>query len=196
MKKIIVIAVFILLGIWTVSADLSEWLFCSIKKDEVIISLKQTTWYYKCKDTIVSLEHLIVETAKDLMKIQTYINDGRDREYRKGIKAQKMALLDKLQVSRTTISTNMQKFTATLIQKSIQYFIIKVTPYKIGLQKSLVKIDALSGVATPFLNSYALLLRAQVATINWLSRVTTMTELTDLLAKYVYLKKEIEWKYE
>ncbi|MEI7919301.1 MAG: hypothetical protein WCH65_03725 [bacterium] len=49
-------------------------MFCSIKKTEVTISLKQTTGYYKCKDTIVSLESLIITTAKDMMKIQTYIN--------------------------------------------------------------------------------------------------------------------------
>lgn len=196
MKKIIMIVIFASLGIWTVSADLSDWLFCLIRKDEVIISLKETPWYYRCKDTIVSLEHLIIATAKDLMKIQNYIDNGRDLEYRKTIKPQKIALLDKLQASRITIRTNMKTFESTLIQKSIQYFIIKITPYKISLQKSLVKIDALSWVATPFLNSYASLLKAQVATIDKLIKVSTMPELTDLLAKYVYLKKEIEWKYE
>jgi len=135
---------------------------------------------------------LIIETAKDLMNIQSYINRGRDLDYRKDIKTQKIALLDKLQVSRGTVITNMKTFESTLIQKSIQYFVIKITPYKIRLQKSLIKIDALSGVATPSLNAYALLLKAQVATIDTLGKVTTMTELADFLTKYIYLKKEIE----
>lgn len=138
------------------------------------------------------MEHLIIATAKDLMKIQTYINRGRDVEYRKVIKVQKIALLDKLQGSRITIATNMKSFESTLIQKSVQYFIIKIAPYKLRLQKSLVKIDALSGVATPSLNAYASLLKLQVATIDALAKATTMTQLTDLLANYVYLKKEIE----
>lgn len=90
------------------------------------------------------MEHLIIAAAKDLIKIQSYIDNGRDIEYRKTIKPQKTALLDKLQTSRITIRTNMKTFESTLIQKSIQYFIIKITPYKISLQKSLVKIDALS----------------------------------------------------
>ncbi|EKD25176.1 MAG: hypothetical protein ACD_80C00111G0013 [uncultured bacterium (gcode 4)] len=196
MKKIVVIMIFILLGIWTVSADLSDWLFCSLKKDAVTISLKQTTWYYKCKDTIVSLEHLIVETAKDLMKVQTYLNRWRDIEYRKTVKIEKKALLDRLLLSRTTIVTNMKTFQSNLLQKSIQYFIIKVNPYKISLQKSLVKIQALSGFATQELNAYQFLLRAQVAVIEKLSKVTTQGELTDLLKTYVYLKKEIQWKSE
>jgi len=190
------IVILILLIIWTVNADLSDWFFCSIKKDEVTISLKQTTWYYKCKDTIVSLEHLIIATAKDIIKIETYITKGRDLDYRKALKIEKKALLDKLQASRLTILANMKTFESSILQKSVQYFVIKITPYKIRLQKSLIKIQSLSGFATPLLNSYELLLKAQVATIDGLSKVTTMAELTDLLAKYVYLKKEIEWKSE
>jgi len=126
------------------------------------------------------------------MKIQTYINKGRDLDYWKALKIQKKALLDTLQLSRTTILTNMKTFESNLLQKSVQYFIIKINPYKIKLQKSLIKIQALSGVATPELNSYALLLQAQVATIEKMSKVTLQSELTILLAQYVYLKKEIE----
>lgn len=196
MKKIFLIAIFCLFSVWAVSADLSDLLFCSIKKDEVTISLKQTVGYYKCKDTIASLEHLMIETAKDLMKIQTYINRGRDLEYRKTIRTQKQDLIKKLQASKATIVTNMQTFQTTLLQKSVKYFILKITPYKIRIQKSLVKIDALSGVATPWLNAYASLLNAQLSTIEALGKATTSQELVDLLARYVYLKQEIEWKSE
>lgn len=198
MKKILLIAVFIVLSVWAVSADLSDWLFCLIRKDTVNISLKQTSWYYKCRDTIASLEQLMINTAKDLNKVQTYINRGRDVEYRETVKTQKQSLLDTLQLSRLTIITNMKTFETNLIQKSVQYFIIKITPYKIRLQKSLAKIDTIvaSGFSTTSLNTYATLLRAQVTTIDSLSKTTTMSELADFLAKYVYLKKQIEWKYE
>jgi hypothetical protein len=128
------------------------------------------------------------------MKIQTYITKGRNIDYRNTIKTDKKTLLDTLQLSRITILTNMKTFQASLLQKSVQYFVIKITPYKIRLQKSLVKIDMLvaSGFATSSLNAYALLLKTQVATIEKLSKVTTQAELTDLLNAYVYLKKEIE----
>ena len=88
--------------------------------------------------------------------------------------------------------TNMKTFEATLFQKSLQYFIIKVSPYKISLQKSLVKIALLSGVATPELNNYAVLLKNQVAVLDAISKCTSPSELSELLIKYVYLKKEIE----
>jgi len=115
-------------------------------------------------------------------------------EYRKTVKTQKQSLLDTLQLSRLTIIANMKTFETHLIQKSVQYFIIKITPYKIRLQKSLVKIDAIvaSGFSTSSLNAYTTLLKTQVATIDSLTKATTMPELTTLLAKYVYLKKEIE----
>jgi len=135
---------------------------------------------------------LIVATAKDLIKVQTYINNGRDLDYRKNLKTQKQSLLTTLQLSRTTIIANMKTFQINLLQKSVQYFLIKITPYKTSLQRSLVKIQALSGIATPSLKSYELLLKAQVAVIDKLSKITTQAELIDLLAKYVYLKKEIE----
>ncbi len=198
MKKTLMILVLMLFSIWTVSADLSEWLFCLIKKDEVTISLRQTAWYYKCKDTIVSLEHLMVDTAKDLMKIQTYIYRGNDLDFWKSIRTQKQDLIKKLQASKATILTNIDTFQSNLLQKSIQYFIIKITPYELGLQKSLVKIQALtlSGYSTPSLDAYASLLKQQVVVIDSFGKITTTQELTDLLAQYVYLKKEIEWKYE
>jgi len=198
MKKVFLLVIFIVLSVWAVRADLSDWLFCLIRKDTVNISLKQTSWYYKCRDTIASLEQLMINTAKDLNTVQTYINRWRDVEYRKTVKTQKQSLLDTLQLSRLTIIANMKTFETHLIQKSVQYFIIKITPYKIRLQKSLVKIDAIvaSGFSTSSLNAYTTLLKTQVATIDSLTKATTMPELTTLLAKYVYLKKEIEWKYE
>jgi len=136
----------------------------------------------------------MLQTAKDLMKIQTYINRRRDVDYRKVIKTQKQDLIKKLQATKVTINTNMKTFESNILIKSVQYFIIRITPYKVRLQKSLVKINTLtlSGFATPELNSYALLLKTQVSTIDSLSKVTTESVLVDLLAKYVYLKKEIE----
>lgn len=196
MKKFFVIAILIVFSIWTVSANLSDSFFCLVRKNDVVISLKQTDGFYRCKDTIASLEQLMINTAKDLMKVQTYINNGRDVEYRKTVKLEKQALLEKLQLSKTTIITNMQTFETNLVKKSVQYFILTITPYKIRLQKSLMKIAALSGVATTELNNYAIVLKAQVGTIESIAKSTTMQELSTLLARYVYLKKIIEWRYE
>lgn len=183
-----------ILGIWITHADMSEWLFCLVRKDTVVISLKQTPGYYKCKDTIASLESLIIDTAKDLVKIQTYINRGRDVGYRKTIKTQKQALFTTLMASKDTITLNMATFETNLLKKSVKYFILRVTPYKITLQKSLVKLRAYTGDSSSAIASYTQLLNAQIATIESFATVTTTSQLSDLLAKYVYLKKMIWWK--
>ncbi len=198
MKKAFVIIAFIVLGIWTTSAAWSDSLFCMVEKDNVIISLKQSTWYYTCNDTIASIDQLILQTVGDLDKIQYYVDKRRNISYWLEIRNQKIEYQQKLQNAKAQIMESMKTFESNLIKKYVQYFVIRITPYKISLQKSLVKIDNLvtRGYGTIDLRSYALLLKAQVTVIDSLSNAATVKELTDLLKKYVYFKKEISWKYE
>jgi len=185
-----------MLGIWTVHANLSDWFFCHIKSEEVIISLKKTEWFYRCKDTIVSLESLIMQAAKDLMTIQTYINRWRDVDHWTRVKRDKLDTLDRLQLVRKNIIDNMKTFEHNLVVKSIHYFILSITPYKINMQRSLVKIDAMTWQKTAMLISYATLLQEQIKIIDELAKVETIDALIPLFNKYIYLKKEISWRYE
>jgi len=196
MRKVILLVIIALLWFWTASADLSDWFFCQIRSQEVVISLKKTQWFYKCKDTVASLETLILQTAKDLMTIQLYINSWRDRDYWITIKQEKLLMIEKYQLARKNIIESVGTFQNNLVQKSVYYFILSITPYKVNLQRSLVKIEAMSGSVTTTLTSYATLLREQVATITALGKAQTVSELIPLLTKYIYLKKEISWKYE
>lgn len=196
MKKMLLIVCLMMLWIWTASAELSDWFFCQVRSEEVIISLKKTEGFYKCNDTIASLESLIMQNAKDLMLIQWYINRGTDRDYWIGIKQLKLATLEKYQIARKNIIANITTFENNIVKKSIYYFVISITPYKINLQRSLVKIGAMSGSLPSTLQSYAVLLKEQVATIESLGKVETLPELIPLLTKYIYLKKEISWRYE
>lgn len=198
MKKVIFGALLMIVTIWAVHADLSDSLFCKVNKEQVVISLKQTEWYYLCQDTISSLEHLIIQTAMDLDKIDQYISKHRNLWYRVWLKHEKTALIDQLQKARESIVSNMKKFENNLIKKYVQYFLLKITPYKKQLQKSVAKIEILnmSGYATRELNNYLYLLTWQLTTIDALGKAKTMEELLPLLSTYVYFKKEIIWSYE
>lgn len=196
MKKILLIGILSILGLWTASAGLSDWFFCQVKSEEVVISLKKTEWFYKCKDTISSLESLILSTAQDVMTIQTYINRWRDRDYWLRVKREKITSLERYQFVRKNIIENMKTFEDNLVIKSIRYFVLAITPYKLNLQRSLIKIDAMSWSLTSPLIVYRTLLNEQVVTIEALSTVKTIDELIPLLTKYIYLKKEIVWRYE
>ncbi len=184
------------MGIWSVYAGLSDWFFCHIDVEEVVISLKKTQWFYKCKDTVSSLDSLILQNAKDVMTIQTYINRGYDVDYRTNVRYQKLTLLKKYQTTKKQIIENMQTFESNLIKKSIYYFVLSVTPYKVSLQRSLVKLDAMTGSVSSRVVTYAAFLKEQVATIEALSVVETIDELVPLLNKFIYLKKEISWRSE
>lgn len=196
MKKVLLIVMLSILGLWTASAGLSDWFFCQVKSEEVVISLKKTEWFYKCKDTIASLESLILSTAQDVMTIQTYINRWRDRDYWLRVKREKITSLERYQFVRKNIIENMKTFEDNLVIKSIRYFVLAITPYKLNLQRSLVKIDAMSWSLTSPLIVYRTLLNEQVVTIEALGTVKTIDELIPLLTKYIYLKKEIVWRYE
>ena len=119
MKKVLLIGVLSILGLWTASAGLSDWFFCQVKSEEVVISLKKTEWFYKCNDTISSLESLILSTAQDVMTIQTYINRWRDRDYWLRVKREKITSLERYQFVRKNIIENMKNFKVNLVNKSI-----------------------------------------------------------------------------
>jgi len=198
MKKFALLLLFALLSIWSASADRSDGLFCLVQKDNVTISLKKTDGYHTCNETIASLNQLLVQTEVDLNKIQYYIDKRLNLWYRVWLRNEKLQLQQQLRTAKNQIVESMKAFEGNLIKKYVQYFVIRITPYKISLQKSLVKIDDLTarGYATIDLRAYGLLLKAQVAIIDSLNEATTMKELTDLLKKYVYFKKEISWRYE
>lgn len=143
MKKIILI-VCMLLMLGSASAGMSESLFCMIDRENVTISLKQSTGYYSCKTTIASLEKMIISSAADLMNIQSYIRRNQDVSYRKPIQKDKIAKFNQLQSIRISIISNMKSFESNLLKKTIELFMIKVLPYKFQLQRSLSKISAFS----------------------------------------------------
>ncbi len=198
MKKVVLIVILISLFIWTTSAARSDSLFCLVEKNNVTISLKQTKGYHTCNETLASIDQLVLQTVVDLEKIQYYIDQRRNVSYRMNLRNQKINYQQQLQNAKSQILESIKAFESNLIKKYVQYFIIRITPYKISLQKSLAKIDVLTlwWYATIDLRSYGLLLKAQVAVIDSMSNASTVKELTDLLRKYVYFKKEIQWRYE
>ncbi len=177
-------------------AGLSDSLYCSIAKSNVTVSLKSWTGYYRCSDSILNVEKLILSSAKDLMTIQSYINKRQDVDYRTEVKQAKIVVFNQLQLIRTNLKASIKTFEDNVFQKMIQLFVAKITPYKQNLQKSLVKFNALTGTVNPVLQNYRGLLSWQVEVIDKISKVTTQTELIPLLNGYIYFKTQLAWKFE
>ncbi len=65
-------------------------------------------------------------------------------EYWIAIKIEQLSMLDRLHTVRQNIIDSMQSFEHNLVEKSIHYFIISITSYKVGLQKSLMSIYSMT----------------------------------------------------
>lgn len=170
-------------------------LFCSVNDQQIKVSLKDPNGS-KCKSYIVYIEQTMRQAARDIYTIQGYINKWHDIEYWKNIKTEKLSKIDKLQVIRLNIIASMKTFESNLLKKSLEYFMLKVTPYKIQLIKWSAKLAALPGTVTPELQRYMTIISGQIQTIDKIGQSKTFEELIPLLKGYIYFKQQIEWKSE
>jgi hypothetical protein len=88
----------------------------------------------------------------------------------------------------------MKAFESNLLKKSIGYFVIKATPYRIQLVQWLAKLNALTGTISPELQRYMTIMSWQIQTIDKIGQAKTFGELIPLLNGYIYFKQQLEWK--
>jgi len=164
-----------------------------LRAEQVVISLKKADGFYKCKDTVVSLESMLIEAIHDLQTIDAYIARWRDVRYWMQIKSDKLVMIDKLQITRKNILNNVSVFENNLVLQSVHYFIISITPYRVSLYQQLSVLSQSGASAS---SSHISLLKNQIDTIESLSKVETIAQLIPLLDKYIYFKKQLWWKFE
>ena len=115
----------------------------------------------------------------------------QDVDYWHTIKLQKLAEIDKLQAIRLNIIASMKTFESNLLQKTVGYFIQRVTAYKAKLQRSYVLLTNFTGTISPYMTEYKTSLSGQIQNIDNIAKVKTIEELIPLLNSYVYLTQKI-----
>ncbi len=170
-------------------------LFCRINQQAIKVSLSSQDGS-RCQSYISYIEQTMRQTARDLYVIQWYINVQQDVQYWTAVKEEKLSSIDTLQWLRLDIIAHMKTFESTLLQKSVGYFILKITPYKIKLTQSLLKLSALTWTVHPSVQRLQTLMSGQVQTIEKIAKVETFEELIPLLSWYIYFKQQISWKSE
>lgn len=193
-KTIIIILVLSLLpsvSFWYMEAKL----FCRINQQAIKISISSKDGS-KCQSYIVYMEQTMRQTARELYTIQWYINKRQDVDYWTQIKKEKLASIDTLQWLRLDIIASMKSFELALLRKSVDYFTLKTTPYKLQLTKSLSKLLALTWAQSSDVTRLTTLMSWQVQTLDKIAVVQTFEELIPLLNGYIYFQKEISWKSE
>jgi hypothetical protein len=85
----------------------------------------------------------------------------------------------------------MKSFESNLLKTAVDYFLQKISPYKVQLVSSLAKLSALTGTqATESAHLYTLM-SGQIQTIEKMAQVQTFEELIPLLNGYIYFKQQI-----
>ncbi len=195
MKKILCIVLVLVclpsVSFWYMEAKL----FCRINQQAIKISLNVKDGA-KCQSYIDYMEQTMRQTARELYTIQWYINKGQDVDYWSQVKKDKLASIDTLQSLRLDIIASMKSFELALLKKSVDYFVLKTTPYKLQLTKSLSKLLALTGTQSPDVVRLTTLMSWQVQTLEKIATVKTFEELIPLLNGYIYFKQQISWKSE
>lgn len=192
MKKWIFLLLVLSLGSGVGFGYLEPKMFCQINKQQIRISLNPIDGS-KCQEYVVYVENTMRTTAKSLVTIQWYIAHRQDVEYWQKIKQQKLTEIDKLQAIRLNIITSMKTFESNLLQKTIEYFMQRVTSYKNKLQKSYTLLANFTGSVTPYISNYKWILSGQLQTIDKISKVTSIESLIPLMDDYVYFKQKITW---
>lgn len=196
-KIIFVSALFVCIYQTNTFADVWENLYCKIDQSSIKISLQKSDWY-KCSEYINTLLQIMKNTAKELYTIQEYIFKRQDVSYRNEVKKTKLEKLNKLKAMRLNILANIQTFQNNLLEKSLKYFLMQISPYKVKLEKTLSKLILITwdNASSPNLQKYVFLLSWQLDNIEQISKIKTVLEFGPLMTKYIYFKNQLEWKSE
>ncbi len=171
-------------------AYFEDKMYCQITKDNIVISLKAGQWY-TCKRYIRSIEIFMKQTYRDILTVQQYLDKKQDMWFWLPVKEKKVSLLNTLQATRQNILAHMQSFEKNLFVKSKTYFLDSIVEYKRKLNSTLKSLSKLKDSKSV---SYTLLIENQLSTIERIASSQTFDEMNIHIQRYVYLKKQIEWK--
>ena len=194
MKKIVLITMVCFLFLGTGFGYLEENFFCILKKDDIRISLKKSDGN-RCSEYIKTIEQSMKNNYKDILIIQWYIDKKQNLGYRKQIKQEKIKKINDLQDFRLKLKNSMKMFEDNLLKKYQEFFLDSINLYKWKLKRTLFNLNNLSWtVWNTYLQKYTAPVQQQLDTIQKISETTGFRELLVLVNKYVYLKKQMEWK--
>ena len=196
MKKIfmfIVILYFVFLG--TSFAYMENRAFCTIWSDTIVVTLNKEN-NYKCTDYIYVLTKEINKEYKNVLAIQKLIEQRYDIDFWTDIREKKRDKIKKMLLIKSQIEKSVSRFEDNLFQKTKEYMLYTVEPYRIKYRRLLRPLEYLGdGTYLSFrIRSKIKLMQDQLDVIDKLSTIEDFKVLMDTFNRYVYLKNQIEWK--
>ena len=176
---------------------LESRVFCNLENKNVTIFIKNEEWTVKCQNYLDTIYQLALKKYNEILAIRSYIQQGDDVYYRKKILEDKNAELLQLVNYRTQIKTAIDKFESALFDKyynslqkpmHIYYSDLEAQYYLLANQDYLLR--------EPNHPLKLAQLEQQMWNVNHILNAKNLDEIMEVLSSYIYLKKQIEWKYE
>lgn len=196
MKKILIIASVLIFGfVWWSFAYIENNVFCTISSDSITVTINRQN-NYKCTDYIDVLTQAINKEYKNVLAIQSLIQQWYDVDFWTNIRENKRSQIQKMLLIKNQIQKSILDFEENLFEQTKDYIRYTVLPYRDKYRKLLKPMEDLN--TSVYLRSNVrnkiYLMQEQLDVINELLNVDDYENLVKYFERYIYLKKKIEWK--
>lgn len=196
MKKLLfanIIFLFVFFGY--TFADMQNNFFCTISPDLITVTMERKN-NHKCSQYLRVLSQSINKEYKDVIKIQELIKQGYDLDFWTDIREKKRSDIKRMLIIKEQIELSVQKFDDNLFSKIKEYLIYSSSPYRLKYKKIIKHLEKLEWdiyIKAELKNKISLM-QEQLQVIDIISISDDYETLMKNFNRYIYLKKQIEWK--
>ena len=196
MKKLALTIVMIWFAfVWAGFWYMENKVFCTISPNTITVTLdKQNN--YKCEDYVIVLTQAINKEYKNVLAIQNLVKQEYDVDFWIAIRETKRDQIKKMLWIKKQIEGSVSEFEENLFDKTKEYIIYSTDSYKTKYKKLLKPLERLEEWTYLSLSvrNKIELMQEQLEVISELSLAEDYEVLMKNFNRYIYLKKQIEWK--
>lgn len=197
MKRKLFIIVFILTWFFFgySLADMKDNFYCIISSNAITVTIEKGK-NHKCSTYINVLSQAINKEYKDFLEIQKIIDQWYDVDFWTTIRNDKIERIKKILLVREQIEEAVISFNNNMFDKIKEYLIFSVSPYHLKYKRFAKSFKQFENSRTLPLNVRNMItyLKEQVQVIENILTAEDYDVLIKNFNRYVYLKKQIEWK--
>ena len=174
---------------------LENKVYCNLENKNVTIFMKNGEWTVKCQIYLDTIYQLALKKYNEISVVRSYIDQGVDVCYWKGILENKKAEFLQLVNYRTQIKMAIDKFELALFDK---YYDILQNPMQTYYSDLEAQYYILANQDVSLRESDHSLklaqLEQQMWNVNHILNAKKLDDIMEVVSSYIYLKKQIEWK--
>ncbi|HRX64086.1 MAG TPA: hypothetical protein P5060_03220 [Candidatus Absconditabacterales bacterium] len=170
-------------------------LFCTISTHSITVTIDRQS-NYKCDEYITVLRQAINKEYRNVLSIQELIDQNYDVEFWFAIREQKREQIKKMIIMKTQIEDAILEFQENLFEKTKEYIVFTVSPYRIRYKRLLKPLNDLgeNTYLSARVRKKINLMQEQIEVINEIMLAEDYELLIKKFNRYIYLKNQIEGK--